>query len=77
MDIEKLSRELERSGKAEKLRAVADTPEGRRLSNMIDPAAVTKAAQSGDTEAMRDILKQVLSTNEGQSLARMLGEAMK
>lgn len=70
-------RELQNSPKGESLRALAESEEGRRLSSMLDAQAVESAAKSGDTQALKSILSQVLSTKEGQSLAKKLAQAMK
>lgn len=77
MDLEKAARELQKSGKADKLKAAAESDDAKRISAMLDPKAVERAARSGDTEALRGILTQILSTDEGKRLAAKLGEAMK
>ena len=69
---ETISRELERSGKARDLRTLADSEDGQKLSRMLDGKAVEQAAKSGDSEALRGILGQVLSTREGQRLAESI-----
>lgn len=76
-EFEKIGKELERQGKTEKLKSLADSDEGRAVSRMVDADAVRKAAKSGDAEALRTILSQVLSTSEGQKLAENLKNAMK
>lgn len=75
-DLEKLGAELSKSGKGEKLKSIADSAEGKAISRMVDPARVEQAAKSGDTAALRDILSQVLSTDEGKRLAEKLKKAM-
>lgn len=75
-DFERIGRELERQGKAEKLKNIADSEEGKAISRMIDAEAVQKAAKSGDAAALKTILSQVLATNEGQRLAENLKKAM-
>lgn len=77
VDIAKFERELEKSGRADKLRSLADTPEGRRISAMFDAQAVEDAARRGDADALRDILGRVLNTEDGKRLSALLGEAMK
>ena len=77
MDIEKITGELEKNGKAEKLRELADSDDCRALGAMLDAAAVAKAASSGDGEAIKGILRQVLSTEEGKRIAQKISEAMK
>lgn len=75
-DLEKLGAELNKSGKGEKLKSIADSAEGKAISRMVDSARVEQAAKSGDTAALRDILSQVLSTDEGRRLAEKLKKAM-
>ena len=75
-DLEKLGAELNKSGKGEKLKSIADSAEGKAISRMVDSARVEQAAKSGDTAALRDILSQVLSTDEGKCLAEKLKKAM-
>ena len=76
MDIEKMSAELERSGKAEELRKLAESADGLALNAMFDAAAVARAVSSGDREAMQGILRQVLNTDEGRRIAKQLSDAM-
>ena len=71
MDIEKITGELERSGKADKLRELADSEDCRALGAMLDAVA------SGDSSAIGGILRQVLSTEEGKRVAQKINEAMK
>ena len=75
-EFEKIGRELQRQGKTEKLKSLADSEEGKAVSRMIDAEAVQKAAKSGDAAALKNILSQVLSTSEGQRLAESLKKAM-
>lgn len=75
-DLESVGKELERLGKTQKLKSIADSPDGQRISRMLDPKAVEKAARSGDTDALRGILGQVLGTDEGRRLAESLKKAM-
>ncbi len=77
MDIEKMSAKLESSGKAEQLRRLADTEDGRALNAMVDAAALAKAISSGDKNAMQGILRQVLNTEEGRRIAQQLSDVMK
>ena len=76
-NFEELGRELERRGKTDKLKALADSQEVQKLGKMIDPAAMERAAKSGDGDAIRSLLSSVLSTQEGQRLARSIQQLMK
>lgn len=75
-NFEDLGRELSRRGKTEQLKALAETDDVQRLSKMVDSAAVEKAAKSGDGDALKAILSQVLSTAEGQRLAQSVQQMM-
>lgn len=75
-DLEKLAQELQSRGKAEELRVLADSADGRRLGARIDGAAVEKALRSGDNEALRQILQGALRTDEGQRLTEKLRKLM-
>lgn len=76
LDLERVNAEIEKSGKKDRLKSLADSAEGRAVSRMLDPAAVEKAAKSGDTAALQSILSEVLSTDEGKRLAERLKKAM-
>ena len=71
-NLEQLGQELQRRGKGEDLRRLADSPEGKRLGQMLDAGAVESAARSGDGEALRKLLSGVLSTEEGKRFARQV-----
>ena len=75
-NLENMSRELQRSGKAAQLRTLAESADGQRLSQMLDGKAVEQAARSGDSEALQSILGQVLSTREGRRLAESIQKLM-
>lgn len=75
--MEEAARALEQSGKADKLKALANSVDGRKLEGMLDVAEVERAAQSGDQAALRQILTRVLSTDEGKRLAEQLKKVMK
>ena len=76
MDFEKFANSLAPSSRA-KLEALGNTDAAKALDGMFSEAELIKAAGSGDERALKDILRRVLSTNEGKKLAEMLGEAMK
>lgn len=76
LDLERVNAEIEKSGKKDRLKSLADSAEGRAVSRMLDPAAVEKAAKNGDTAALQSILSDVLSTDEGKRLAERLKKAM-
>lgn len=75
-ELEKLGRELEKSGKRDELKRLADSDDGRAVSRLVDADKVGKAAKSGDMAALQDILRGVLSTDEGRRLAESLQKAM-
>ncbi len=75
-DIEKLGEELKKSGRSDTLMKLAQSPDGRAVSRLVDADAVGRAAKSGDMAALQDILRGVLSTDEGRRLAEGLRKAM-
>ena len=76
-NFEELGRELERRGKTEELKALADSREVRKLGQMLDTAEVERAARSGYSQALRELLSSLLSTQEGQKLAQSVQQLMK
>ena len=74
--FETLGRERERQGKTERIKALAESDDGQKLSRMLDTRAVEDAARSGDGEALRRLLGQVLSTDEGKRLAENVRRLM-
>ena len=76
-NFEELGRELDRRGKTEKLKALADSSDVQKLGKMLDPGAVERAARSGDSQAIKDLLSSVLNTKEGQRLAQSVQQLMK
>lgn len=68
-NFENIGRELERQGKTAQIKALAESDDGIKLGSMLDAKAVESAAKSGDGEALKKMLTQVLSTEEGRRLA--------
>lgn len=75
-DLESVGKELDRLGKTKKLKDIAESADGQKIGRMVDPKALEKAAVSGDAQALRGILSQVLGTDEGRRLAESLKKAM-
>lgn len=71
-DLEKEGKRLLSGEKGSALRAVAASPEAKRLEEKLDPAAVERVVRSGDTKALGALLQQVLATDEGKALAEKL-----
>ncbi len=76
-DWEALGKELQRGGKGEAFKKLADSKDAQALGGMLDAQAVRRAAESGDREAIKKLLGGVLATGEGQRLARELQRLMK
>jgi len=75
-NFEKIGQELERMGKTEEIKRLAQSEAAQRLGRMVDAGAVEKAAKSGDGEALKRMLSQVLSTDEGKKLAESVTKMM-
>lgn len=75
-DLQKIGKELARRGKTADIRALAQSADGQKLGALVDPGAVESAAKSGDSEALRRILSDVLSTEEGRRLTEKVQKLM-
>jgi len=73
MDFSKLKQELEQN---KELKAAAESESGKKLMQRIDSAALERAAKTGDTETLKRVLGQVLTTPEGRALADKIQKAM-
>ena len=76
MNFEELGRRLQQSGKADKIKQIAESEEGARLSSVIDTKALETAAKNGDDKALRNMLSQILSTEDGKKLAENIRKMM-
>ena len=75
-NFEDIGRELERSGKADRIKQLAESADGQKISRMIDAKAVENAAKTGDSQALKGMLGAILSTDEGKRLAGELSRMM-
>ena len=74
--FEQIGRELQRRGKTEQIRQLAESEDGAKLARLVDANAVEQAARSGDGEALKAILSSVLNTREGRRLAEDVRKMM-
>ena len=75
-NFEQIGRELQRRGKTEQIRQLAESEDGANLARLVDANAVEQAARSGDGEALKAILNSVLNTREGRRLAEDVRKMM-
>ena len=75
-NFEQLGKELERRGKAEDIKRLAQSEDSVKLAGMIDALEIEQAARSGDGDALRRMLSTVLATPEGQKLAEKVRKRM-
>lgn len=75
-NFEEMERKLAQSGKTDAVRAIAASKDGRQLLKKLDTNRVERAMQSGDGEALRSILMDVLKTSEGRRIAKQLSDTM-
>ena len=73
MDLDQLEQKL-RENKG--LGALAASRESKTLASQFDETALRSAVKQGDTAAMQDILRRVLSTPEGKALAEKIQKAV-
>ena len=76
-NFEELGRELERRGKTDEIWRMAESEDGQRLGQMVDAADVERAAKNGDSAALQEMLRRVLSTDEGKRLAENVRKMMR
>lgn len=76
-NIEDMERRLAESGKADRVRAIAESRDGQKLLEQLDTKKVERAVHSGDSEALRSVLMEVLRTGEGRRIAKQLEETMR
>ena len=75
-NFEDMERQLERSGKGDAVRAIAASKDGQKLMEKLDTGKIERAVQSGDSDALRQILSEVLRTGEGRRIAKQLSDTM-
>ena len=75
-DLDALKNQLARDGRLQRLQEIADSTDGQKLAGALDAQKIELAARAGDTETLRQILTQVLSTDTGQRLAGKVKDAM-
>ena len=75
-NFEQLGKELERRGKAEDIKKLAESADGIKLAGMIDPRQMEMAARSGDADTLKALLQTVLQTQEGKRLAENVRKMM-
>lgn len=64
--------------KADELKKIATSSDGRKVMEMMGSTENLKAAmEKGDTETLQSVIKRVMSTEEGARLARQLSELLK
>ncbi len=76
-DFREMEQKLKQSGKADRVQAIADSRDGQALLGKLDTGRIERAVQSGDTDALRGILTEVLRTGEGRRIAKALEETMR
>lgn len=75
-DLDALKNQLARDRRLQRLQEIADSTDGQKLADALDAQMIEQAARAGDTETLRQILTQVLSTDTGQRLAGKVKDAM-
>lgn len=75
-DLDALKKQLARDGRLQRLQEIADSTDGQKLAGVLDAQKIEQAARARDTETLRQILTQVLSTDTGQRLAGKVKDAM-
>ena len=75
-NFEDMERRLAERGKTDAVRAIAESRDGQQLLQKLDTAKIERAVQSGDGEALRQVLLDALRTGEGRRIAKQLQDTM-
>ena len=75
-ELDRLSHELEKSGKSAELMRLAKSEDAVRLGKLLDVDAIRRAAGGNDSETLKALLSGVLSTDEGKRLAENVRKMM-
>lgn len=76
MDLEEYAKRVLGGKEKAALESLAGSESGTKLASQVDTAAMEKAAQEGDMKALSAMLRQILSTPEGQNFAREVQKAV-
>lgn len=64
--------------KAEEIKKIATSSDGQKVKKMMGNTEELKAAmEKGDTETLQNVIKKVMSTEEGARLAKQLSDLLK
>lgn len=74
-DFDQLGKELLAGENGGKLKALADTPEARRLGGTFTKEDI-ETVKSGDSAALHNMLSKILATDEGKKLANQLSSIL-
>ena len=77
MDLEQAARALQSGKNGAALKKLTESEAGAALAGKVDGAAIEQAARSGDTKALSELLKTVLSTPEGAAFAAQVTKAVR
>lgn len=72
MDWEKHARQLMKGEMGSSLQSILSSETGAKLAQTMDGHEVEEAARSGDTQALSEMLRKVLSTPEGKDFAEQV-----
>lgn len=77
LDLESYAREHLGKGEREALGKLTGSAAGARLAARVNGGALEEAARKGDMSTLSSILRDILSTPEGQSFAAEVRKAVK
>ena len=77
MDFKDIGRQLEKQGRTEDIKRLAESEDGKKISRMVDAERLKEAARSGDSKALHELLSGVLKTEEGKRLAESIKNLLK
>lgn len=75
-DFEKAREEFMNDSNAKKINKLASAADKERLGQLFDKEELTNAFKKGDSNTLKNIVSNVLKTEEGQRLAKNISEIM-
>ena len=77
MELEKYAQEWMRGESGAALRKLMDSETGAKLAAQVDSEKIQRAAKAGDTKALEEVFRSVMSTPEGKAFAQQVQKAVK
>jgi len=65
------------SSKQSDIEKLANSAEGKKVSELVDKKSLVQAIEKGDASVMQNAIKNIMKTEEGARLVQQINEMMK